>query len=74
MANSLRNATFHELTFPNNDRRSAATFWLFRSYTYYVVLARKIRELICFGQNQHKKRKCWTFFAEMSRSERCRSM
>ena len=48
MANSLRNATFHELTFPNNDRRSAATFWLFRSYTYYVVLARKIRELICF--------------------------
>ena len=45
MANSLRNATFHELTFPNNDRRSAATLWLFGSETYYVVLVRKIREL-----------------------------
>ena len=37
--------TFHELTFPNNNRRSAVTLWLFRSETYYVVLVRKIREL-----------------------------
>ena len=27
-------ATCNELTFPNNDRRSAATLWLFRSKTF----------------------------------------
>ena len=44
-ASDARNTTFHELTFANNDRRSAATVCLFRSETYYVVLVRKIREL-----------------------------
>ena len=55
-ASDARNTTFHELTFANNDRRSAATLWLFRSETYYVVLVRKIREL-ARGVNIQERKK-----------------